>query len=88
MEFKHYKYQCVEVLYTADGETQFSPDPLDGLPGSPERKERLSMGYYAEGNENDYIRDILPAEIANDPYALLSAYLKHFGFDVELVKAS
>jgi len=80
-EFKYPGYQCVEILYTADGENDFAPNKLEGFPGSPERLQRIGIDDY------DYIRDILPASIARDYYALLKAYLEYYGFTLPIIQS-
>ena len=79
-EFMFSKYQCVEILYSPDGETDFSPDKLEGFPGSQERLQRIK-----EWNQNDYIRDILPADIARDYFALLAVYLEYYNFSLSIL---
>ena len=74
-EFKFPEFQCVEIIYTADGENIWGPDMFEGFPGNQERIQRIRGGDY-----EDYIRDILPAEIALDYYALLETYLEYYGF--------
>ena len=83
MEFKYPQYQCVEILYSPDGETDFSPDKFEGFPGSPERISQIKSG-----NQEDYIRDILPAEIARDYFALLESYLEYYGFDIPIARSN
>ena len=75
LEFKYPQYQCVEILYTPDGETDFSPDMFESFPGSQERVQQIKSG-----NQDDYIRDILPAGIARDYDALLEAYLEYYRY--------
>ena len=74
-EFKFPEFQCVEIIYTADGENIWGPDMFESFPGNQERIQRRRGGDY-----EDYIRDILPAEIALDYYALLETYLEYYGF--------
>jgi hypothetical protein len=82
-EFKYPQYQCVEILYTPDGETNFSPDMFAGFPGSLERMQQIKSG-----NQDDYIRDILPPEIARDYCALLETYLEYYGYDIPVTRSN
>ena len=83
LEFKYPQYQCVEILYTPDGETNFTPDKFECFPGSPERISRI-----ISGDQDDYIRDILPSGIAHDYYALLESYLEYYGFDIPTARSN
>jgi len=73
-EFTYPEFQCVEILYSADGETTWDPDKFKGFPGSSERIQQIK-----EGNQEDYIRDVLPDDIARDYHALLQKYLEYYG---------
>ena len=82
LEFMFPHYQCVEILYTPDGEGgDSSPDNLAGFPGSQDQMQRIR-----ECDQDYYIRDILPAEMARDYYALLEAYLEYYDFALPVIR--